>query len=149
MKKIAIAVMDGKGGGLGRAMVEAIQTLPKERFNLYALGTNAQATRVMMAAGAKDGATGENAICYMAGKMDIIVGPLAILVGNAMMGEITPAMAAAVSLSRAQKLLFPLQRCGIRIVGTDELTMKQMLTELPNEVQQLMDAMEKQEDEIW
>ena len=146
MRRIRIGVIDGTGGGLGRAIVEAVNTLPAERFSLYALGTNAQATRVMRAAGAADGATGENAICYMAGKMDIIIGPMAILVCNAMMGEITPAMAAAVSSSDAQKLLLPLARCGIRVVGAENVAIKELLARLPADLKAMMDDIESGED---
>ena len=147
MSKLRIAVIDGKGGGLGRAVVEAVLTLPGERFALYALGTNAQAPRVMMAAGAPDGATGEHAVCYMAGRMDIIIGPMALLIGNAMMGEITPAMAAAISASPAQKLLLPLARCGVRVVGMDDAPLRELISRLPQELAAMMDRMEAGEAE--
>ena len=53
-----IAVIDGQGGGIGRAIVEKIKTaLPDHR--IIALGTNAVATGQMLKAGADDGATGK------------------------------------------------------------------------------------------
>lgn len=113
-EQIKIAVIDGQGGGVGRALVEQIKKA-YPTVHVRALGTNSAATAAMMRAGATDGATGENAIIYNASRMQVILGPIAILVGNGLLGEVTPAMAAAVGGSDAVKILLPSQRCNIRL----------------------------------
>ena len=109
-----VAVIDGQGGGVGRALVERVRAEFPD-IHIRALGTNVQATSAMMKAGASDGATCENAIVYNAGRVEIIMGPVAVLSANALLGEVTPAMAAAVGESDALKILLPSQRCRIRL----------------------------------
>ena len=130
MRKQLIVVVDGKGGGLGRSIVEALLRLGRGDLSIAALGPNAAATGNMLLGGAKDGATGENAICHMAARADAILGPMAILVADAMMGEITPRMAQAIAQSPAPKLLLPMQRCGVRVLGTAEAPVKELLAGL-------------------
>ena len=111
-----LIVIDGQGGGVGKSLVAAIKQLcPSQR--VIALGTNVQATAAMLRAGADAGATGESAIRYQCRTADVIVGVAGILHANAMLGEISPGIAAAVSLSEAQKVLVPLERCGLNIAG--------------------------------
>ena len=111
-----LVVIDGQGGGVGKSIVAAIKQLaPSQR--VIALGTNVQATAAMLRAGADAGATGESAIRYQCKTADVIMGVTGILHANAMMGEISPGIAAAVSLSEGQKVLVPLERCGLRIAG--------------------------------
>ena len=110
-----IAVVDGKGGGIGCQIVERLRSF--NDIEIIALGTNSQATSNMLKAGADDGATGENAVVIMSHRADIIVGPLAIIAANSMMGEITPRMAEAISSSRARKILLPVSKCNIDVVG--------------------------------
>ena len=60
-----------------------------------------------------------------ASKVDYIIGSVGILSANSMLGELTPRMAAAIAESPAQKILIPLNRCGLYIVGTrDEPLLK-------------------------
>lgn len=42
------------------------------------------------------------------------------MLADALLGEVTAAMAAAVSRSRAHKILIPLNRCGHTLVGVQE-----------------------------
>ena len=115
-----IAVIDGQGGGICRAIVEKIKTaLPDHR--IIALGTNAVATGQMLKAGADDGATGENAILHNVPRVDIICGVIGILTANSMMGELTPSMAAAIGNSSAYKVLLPINRCHIHVVSINDL----------------------------
>ncbi len=113
-QSIIVAVIDGQGGGVGRALVEQIKRAYPSLY-VRALGTNALATAAMLKGGADDGATGENAIVHNAGQMQVILGPVAILAANGLLGEMTPQMAAAVGGSSALKILVPSQRCSIRL----------------------------------
>ena len=111
-----LLVIDGQGGGVGKSLVSALKQLLPEQ-PIIALGTNAQATAAMLRAGADMGATGERAIRYQCKTADVIVGVTGLLHANAMLGEISPGIAAAISLSEAQKVLVPLERCGLLIAG--------------------------------
>jgi hypothetical protein len=114
---VRIAVIDGQGAGIGSAIIRKIRQIYAEKVEIWALGTNAIATGQMLKAGANRGATGESAVCHCAGQVDIIIGPISILISNAMMGEVTPAMAQAVGSSIAAKLLLPLTTELVTVVG--------------------------------
>src|SRR5690554_4743685 len=112
-----IAIVDGHGGGIGRAVIDKLRSAFGVDIHIIALGTNALATAAMLKAGANEGATGENAIVVNVENVDIIVGSVAILVVNALMGELTEKMAMAIGKSKAQKVLIPLNKCDITMAG--------------------------------
>lgn len=116
-----VAVVDGQGGGIGKAIVEKLRAAFGNEIQITALGTNALAASVMLKAGANEGASGENAVVITVPKADYILGSVAIVAANSMLGEITPAMAAAIASSEAKKILLPLNRCGIIIAGTQKI----------------------------
>ena len=112
-----LMVMDGQGGGIGRAIIKRLRDAFGEEVAILALGTNSVATSQMMKSGANRGATGENAIIKMAPEVDIIIGPLAIIMANSMMGEVTPGISQAISSSKALKILIPLTQERVEIIG--------------------------------
>jgi hypothetical protein len=114
---MVVMVMDGQGGGIGSVIIKALRTAVREDVEILALGTNSAATARMMKAGANRGATGENAIVQTSSRADVIMGPLAVLMAHAMMGEVTPRMAEAVSMSNAKKILIPLTQERVKLVG--------------------------------
>lgn len=112
-----IAVIDGQGGGIGKYLIEQLRKQISDEIEILALGTNAVAAAAMLKAGANDGASGENAIIHNCGRVDLILGPLGIVIANAMLGEVTPKMAKAISSSTTAKILLPVSRDGIEIAG--------------------------------
>lgn len=133
-----LAVIDGQGGGIGKAIVEKLAKEFGERIEIIALGTNSTATSGMIKSGAHSGATGENAIRVMANNVDIIMGPFAILIKDAMMGEITSVMTEAIATSTALKLVIPLNRCNMIIPGTRELKLNDLIELAIEEIRKLM-----------
>lgn len=112
-----ICIIDGMGGGIGSALIKKIKAAFQEQVEIIALGTNAIATAQMMKAGANKGASGENAIIITVPGVDVIAGPISIVLANSMMGEMTAAMAAAVASCRAPKLLLPLTQENVEVIG--------------------------------
>jgi hypothetical protein len=114
---LRIAVIDGQGGGIGSTIIKRIKDVYAEQVEVWALGTNAIATAQMLKARANRGATGENAICHCAAMVDVIIGPISILIANAMMGEMTPSMVQAIGAAEAFKILLPLTQESVSVVG--------------------------------
>ena len=119
---MTILVIDGQGGNIGRALVHEItEKLPD--VDLIAVGTNSIATASMLKAGARNAATGENAVLVACRRADVIAGPIGIVIADALLGEVTPAMAVAVGQSRAARVLIPVNRCETLVAGvTDDTT---------------------------
>ena len=102
----------------------------KEKFphcELIAVGTNSIATANMIKAGAEAAATGENAVIVNARRADVIVGPIGIVIADALLGEVTPAMAQAVGQSGAVRILLPSDKCETYIAGTGGCTMSALI----------------------
>ena len=112
-----ICVIDGQGGGIGATLIKYIQTRYPGELEILALGTNAIATSQMMKAGANRGASGENAIVRTVARVDVVVGTLCIMLAHAMMGEVTPEMAEAVSGCKAAKLILPISQENVDLIG--------------------------------
>ena len=137
--ELLVAVVDGQGGGMGRGLVEAVnKNWP--RLHVRALGTNSLATAAMLRAGADDGATGENAVVVNCRHADVIVGPIGIVIADALLGEITPAMAAAVCQSGAKRVLVPINHCENYVVGVPEQPVSQLVSAAAQKVKALCEG---------
>jgi len=130
-----ILVIDGMGGGIGKSIIEQLKNELKN-IEIIAVGTNSAATSAMLKAGANYGATGENAVIYNCAKADFIVGVMGIMFANSMFGEISPKMAEAVSSSSAQKILLPIEKCNVTILGVAEKPMQFYISEIVKKISQ-------------
>lgn len=131
-------IMDGQGGGIGKAIIKKLRDVYAEDIEILALGTNSLATSQMMKAGANRGATGENAIVNMSLAVDIIVGPLAIIMANSMMGEVTPKMAEAISSSNSLKILLPLTREKVMLLGVSDEPLPHLIERLIKTIKEVL-----------
>jgi hypothetical protein len=136
-EKMIIMVMDGQGGGIGAAIIKGLLTAISQQMEIWALGTNSIATSRMMKAGANRGATGENAIVHSSPRVHVIIGPLAIIMPNAMMGEVTPAMARAVSSREARKILIPLTQERVKLVGTTGEPLPHLVDQVGQDIKEM------------
>lgn len=131
-----VLVIDGQGGGLGRQLVSALAAACPEA-ELTAVGTNSLAANAMLKAGASRAATGENAVVVNCRHADVIVGPIGIVIADALLGEITPAMAAAVCQSGAKRVLVPINHCENYVVGVPDQPVSQLVAAAAQKVKKL------------
>ena len=129
-----ICVIDGQGGGIGATLIKYLKEAYGESIELIGLGTNAIASAQMLKAGANRGASGENAIVQTVPTADLILGPIAITWANAMLGEVTARMAAAITSSPAPKILLPLTQESVVLVGTVLEPLPHMVKRIVNEI---------------
>ena len=131
-----IVVIDGQGGGIGRSLVELlVRNFPGAEIG--AVGTNSAATENMMKGGPTFAATGDNAVIFNAAEADIIVGPAGIIMANAMHGEISPAIAMAISSGKAKVVLIPMNHCRAYIAGVEEKKVTEYLNDAMEIIRQL------------
>ena len=136
MQPMNVLVIDGQGGGLGKQLVAVLRTqCPEAR--LTAVGTNSLAANAMRKAGALRAATGENAVAVNCRSADIIVGPIGIVIADALLGEITPAMAAAICQADAKRVLIPVNHCENFVVGVPEGPVSQLVQTAAQKVKAL------------
>ena len=117
-----VLVIDGQGGGLGKELVTAVKGYDRG-IEVIAVGTNSAATNMMLKAGADQAATGENSVVTVCRSADVIMGPVGIVIADAMLGEITPRMALAVGQSAAKRILIPVNLCDNIVVGIENMSM--------------------------
>jgi NAD(P)-dependent dehydrogenase (short-subunit alcohol dehydrogenase family) len=133
---LKIIVIDGQGGGIGSLIVKRLRDEFGDIIEILALGTNATATSAMMKSRADKGATGENSIVLNADMADILIGPLSIMLPNAMLGELTPKMAEAIVLSKAKKYLLPLNQEGVNVIGIEKEPLPHLIEKIVEVVRQ-------------
>ena len=116
------------------------QLMPySDRIDLYAAGTNAVAVSNMLKAGNVKAAAGENSILVLSRKADIIAGPIGIIIADAMLGEITPAAACAVSSADACRVLIPMNKtqCDNVVVGVKDVPLGTLIEQAKDEILRL------------
>lgn len=135
-------MIDGQGGGIGRSLVELlVKNFPDAEIG--ATGTNSIATETMLKGGPSFAATGENAILFNAAEADVIIGPAGIIMANALHGEISPAIAMAVSSSKAKVVLIPMNHCRAYIAGVEEKKVAEYLQDAIDIIRRIMKEEEK------
>ncbi|MEG1914663.1 MAG: DUF3842 family protein [Acidaminococcaceae bacterium] len=128
-KAFKIAFVDGMGGGLAAQVINQLAKQVPREVEIIGLGTNAAATAAMVKAGADKGATGENAICFSVQNADLIVGPIGIVLPNAMLGEISPQIATAIASAKGKKILIPVSQNHVQIVGLENKSLTHLVKE--------------------
>ena len=132
-----ILVIDAQGGGIGKQIVSALKKRYPEQY-ITAVGTNSLATSAMLKVGADVAATGENPVIVCSRRADVIIGPVGIVIADALLGEITAAMATAVGQSPAKRILVPVNHCDNYIVGVTDLSMAKLIEGVVTEVGKLI-----------
>ena len=133
-----ILIIDGQGGRIGSQLIEALRERIKDA-EITAVGTNSIATANMLKAGDVQAATGENAAIVGSRKADVIAGPVGIVMADSLLGEITAAMATAVSQSDAFKVLLPVNRCGHYLVGVGEKPLSALISEAAEKIMEILE----------
>ena len=132
-----VLVIDGQGGQLGSQLIRALRNR-REGLTIFAVGTNATAAAAMMKAGADTAAAGENPVLVACRKADVILGPMGIVIADALLGEVTPAMAKAVGQSEAVRILLPSDKCSTLVAGVGNQGMSALIGDAMDKLADLL-----------
>lgn len=132
-----ILIVDGQGGQLGGQLIKSLKT-NFENVNIMAVGTNATATATMLKAGANQAATGENPVIVACRKVDVIIGPIGIVIADSLFGEITPQMAVAIGQANAVRILLPVNKCDNIVAGIGEVSTSAILDDVILKVKKIL-----------
>jgi uncharacterized protein DUF3842 len=135
-----VCVIDGRGGGLGSRLVAGLLSELGQAHNIVALGTNIVAAEAMKQAGATQVGVGPRAIADTLPTVDVIVTSLNLVLSGAMLGEVTPEIVHAILGARATKVLLPLNRARVEIVGAGACTLEALITQSLYRVRSLVSS---------
>ena len=127
-KQETIMVVDAQGGGLGRQLITMIKKEMPDA-HIIAVGTNSIAASNMLRAGADEAATGENSVRVVSRMADVIIGPIGMVIADAMLGEITPDMACAIAQSPAKRIMIPFNNCDNYVAGTSDISTGKLIAD--------------------
>lgn len=121
-------VVDAQGGGMGKQLISLIRKEAGD-VHIIAVGTNPAATNAMLKSGADEGATGENPVRVVSRKADLIIGPVGMVIADAMLGEITPGMACAIAQADAKRIMVPFNNCDNYIAGVSDFSTGRLIAD--------------------
>ena len=133
-----ILVIDGQGGQLGGQLIKSLKA-NFQNIKIMAVGTNATATAAMLKAGADQAATGENPVMGACRKTDVIIGPIGIVIADALFGEITPQMAVSVGQADAVRILLPVNKCDNLVAGIPNVSTAAILEDVIVKVRNIIE----------
>lgn len=111
-----------------------------QAHNIVALGTNRVAAAAMKQAGASQVGIGPRAIADTLPTVDVIVTSLNLVLSGAMLGEVTPEIVHAILGARATKVLLPLNRARVEIVGAGAHTLEVLIMQSLSRVRSLVSS---------
>lgn len=143
MTKHTVLVVDGQGGQMGSQLIKALLSA-FENLTILAVGTNATAAAAMLKAGADQAASGENPVIVASRKADVIIGPIGIVIADSLLGEVTPAMAAAIGRADAVKILIPVNKCENLVAGVPDVSVTALICDAVSKTAKVLEQIEKQ-----
>ena len=132
-----VMVLDAQGGGIGKQLIMLIRREVPE-VHIIAVGTNSTATSTMLKAGADEAVTGENAARVVSRKADIIVGPVGMVIADAMLGEITPGIALAIGRAPAKRIMIPFNNCDNYVAGVSDFGTGRLIADAVRELKRAL-----------
>lgn len=124
---MTICVVGGRGGGLGSRMVAGLRGLAADGHAIVGLGLNRVSAEAMRRASATSIETTPQMIHCRLNGVDMIVGSLSLLMPGAMLGEVTPVLVQALLESHAKKVLLPVNKRKVEVVGAAGRTLDALI----------------------
>lgn len=124
---MTICVVDGRGGGLGSRVVQGLREMAADGHAVIGLGLNRVSAEAMKRAGATSIETAPQMIHRRLNGADLIVGTLSLLMPGSMLGEVTPVLVQAVLASPAKKVLLPINKRKVEVVGAEGRTLDALI----------------------